>query len=145
MINLNYSIKINAPREKVWDVMLSDETYREWTMAFHPGSSFRGTWEEGTKMEFVAPGENGVDEVGMAGMIKENRKPEFLSIEYSIPVPGLEINPEGPMGYENYTFKDDNGATDLVIDLLNLPDEFKDMMSDSWPKALDKLKEICER
>ncbi|MEX2593834.1 MAG: hypothetical protein WD426_13755 [Anditalea sp.] len=35
---LHFSKRINAPKEKVWDTMLKDETYREWTSAFTEGS-----------------------------------------------------------------------------------------------------------
>ncbi len=35
MEKLEFAILINAPRERVWDAMLQDGTYREWTSAFH--------------------------------------------------------------------------------------------------------------
>jgi hypothetical protein len=44
----------------------------------------------------------------------------------------------------NYTFQEKNGVTDIVIELVGLTEDLKDYMNDSWPKALDKLKEICE-
>ncbi len=34
MSKLNFSIVIDAPKEKVWDTMLEDKTYRIWTEAF---------------------------------------------------------------------------------------------------------------
>lgn len=47
---------IKAPREKVWDIMLSNATYREWTSAFNPGSYFSGSWEQGSQILFgVSP------------------------------------------------------------------------------------------
>lgn len=42
MKTLNYSINIKASKEKVWDIMLSDKTYREWTKVFNPTSHFEG-------------------------------------------------------------------------------------------------------
>lgn len=37
MRKLNFSIVIDAPKEKVWHAMLDDRPYREWTGAFNPG------------------------------------------------------------------------------------------------------------
>ena len=82
MDRLHSSIFINAPREKVWDTMLNDVTYREWTTEFNPGSHYKGSWEEGSKILFVGPDENGEGAMGMVSRIKENRKYEFISIEH---------------------------------------------------------------
>lgn len=48
-------------------------------------------------------------------------------------------------GLENYTLHDKDGGTEVSIDLLNLPDEYAGMFNDSWPKALEKLKELAEK
>ena len=37
MDKLNFSIIINASKEKVWNTMLEDKTYRQWTEAFAAG------------------------------------------------------------------------------------------------------------
>lgn len=66
MQTLHFSQTINAPVKKVWDVMLADKTYREWTALFMAGSHFEGNWEQGSKMLFMAPDENGKkDGMGM--------------------------------------------------------------------------------
>lgn len=36
---LHFTITINAPKEKVWDTMLQDTTFREWTAPFNPNGS----------------------------------------------------------------------------------------------------------
>jgi hypothetical protein len=46
--------------------------------------------------------------------------------------------------FENYTFTETNGVTTLQVDITAMPDEYVDFMSESWRKALDKLKAICE-
>ncbi|MEX0968196.1 MAG: hypothetical protein WD077_13225 [Bacteroidia bacterium] len=47
------SIGINAPKEKVWNVLLQDETYRIWTSAFEPTSYAVTDWKEGSKQGIV--------------------------------------------------------------------------------------------
>ncbi len=145
MTDLHYTIHINASREKVWDTMLGDATYREWSSAFMPGSYFKGDWSQGSKMLFLGPDPDGGKEGGMVAMVKENRPQEFVSLEYHAEIrDGVETSMEGT-GSENYTLEDKDGGTEVIIDLLNLPEEYKDMFNDMWPKALEKLKEISEK
>lgn len=144
MTNLHYSTQINAPREKVWEVMLDDSTYREWASVFMPGSYYQGDWSEGSKMLFLGPSEDGKKDGGMAAVVKENRPQEFISLEYHAEVhDGIEV-PMAGNGFENYTLQDKDGGTEVSVHLLNLPDEYADMFNDTWPAALTKLKEIAE-
>ncbi len=46
--------------------------------------------------------------------------------------------------HENYTFKDAQGATEVLVDL-DITDEFKEMFEGLWPKALQALKELTEK
>jgi hypothetical protein len=46
-------------------------------------------------------------------------------------------------GLENYTFEEINGVATVTVDL-DTVEEFIDYMNEHYPKALNKLKEICE-
>lgn len=147
MKKLNESIVINAPREKVWDTMLSDATYREWTKPFHEGSRFEGNWEEGSKMLFLGPIEEG--ESGMVSRIKENRPYEYLSIEHlGIVKDGVEDTTSEEAtkwtpAFENYTFKDAGGGTEVSVEM-DIAEEHEAMFKEMWQKALEELKRIAE-
>ncbi len=147
MEQLTFSTIINAPREKVWNSMLEKETYHEWTVPFHEGSTFEGSWEEGSEMKFLGPNEDG-SMSGMYAVIVANRQHEFISIKHLGELSNGEKTPwpivEGQEGYENYTFKDIDGGTEVVVELM-VPAEWKDMFNDMWPKALAVLKEVAER
>ena len=148
MQKLHFSISIKAPKEKVWNTMLNKNTYDIWTEAFAEGSHYVGDWNKGSKILFLAPGENG--DMGMVSRIKENRKYEFVSIEHlGIVQDGKEdITSEAVKSWagalENYTFKEKNGSTEVLIDT-DTNDEYKEMFQDMWPKALQKLKELAEK
>ena len=47
-------------------------------------------------------------------------------------------------GFENYTFDENNGITIVSVDI-DTTEDFLDYMNQTYPKALDKLKEICEK
>lgn len=53
METLIYEVEINAPIEKVWDVLWNSETYNAWTKFFAPDSSMRTDWKVGGKTYFL--------------------------------------------------------------------------------------------
>jgi hypothetical protein len=146
MEKLHFKTLINAPREKVWHVLLDDATYREWTSAFMEGSRAITDWKKGSKAIFTDG--NGMG--GMVSRIEENIPNEFLSIEHLGELKdGVEDTTSEKVqqwagAHENYTLKDVEGKTELLIDC-DMADDYVDMFKDIWPKALAKVKEIAER
>ena len=150
MEKLRQTIFINAPRARVWDVMLQDSTYRDWTSAFHPGSYYKGDWSEGSKILFLGPSADGAGEGGMVSRIRENRSHEYISIEHlGIVQNGVEDTESAAAkawapAYENYTFADSNGGTELTIEM-DIQAEEKENFGKLWADALSRLKTIAER
>ncbi|MEK7615185.1 MAG: SRPBCC domain-containing protein [Patescibacteria group bacterium] len=151
MPKLHFSILIDAPKEHVWNTMLEDKTYREWTEPFAKGSHYVGDWSQGSKMLFLGPGENGMS--GMVSRIKENRLGEYLSIEHLGMVQnGIEdLSSEKVKDWsgalENYTFQEVDGKTEVIIDLEMGGEEDSahiEMFKEMWPPALEKLKTLAE-
>ncbi len=149
MDRLKFSIVIDAPKEKVWRTMLDEDTYRVWTEVFMPGSHYIGDWSKGSKILFLAPGEKG-ELSGMVSRIKENRPYEYISIEHLGVVQdgkedtSIEAAKQWAGALENYTFKEKDGTTEVLVDL-DSADEYKEMFQGIWPKALQKLKELAEK
>jgi len=148
----HFSIVINAPKEKVWHTMLDLDTYKIWAEFFAPGSFYEGDWSKGSKMLFLAPDETG-QKSGMVSKIIESRPFEFVSIEpKGVVEDGKEITDseeakEWAGSLENYTFKEIDGKTEVVVDLsgaVEIEEEFKKYLLDAWTKALQKLKELAE-
>jgi hypothetical protein len=74
---MTFSTSINAPKDLVWRTMLEDETYRQWTSAFHEGSYAVTDWKPGSKALFLAP-----DGSGMVSRVADHRPNEHLSLEH---------------------------------------------------------------
>ena len=152
MKKLQFKVSINAPVAKIYDFMLginNKSTYEEWTSLFNPTSSYEGSWDKGSKILFIGVDEKG-EKGGMVSRVAENIPNRFVSIQlYGLLSADKEIT-EGPEvekwanGFENYTFEESNGTTTVIVDLDTIED-FLDYMNQSYPKALDKLKEICEK
>ncbi len=150
MEKLHFEIHINAPREKVWDTMLADATYRIWTTPFSPGSYYKGDWSEGSKIIFLGPHPDGGGEGGMVSRIKANRLHEFISIEHIGMVQnGVEDTTSDEVkkwtpAFENYTFTPKDGGTMVLVEM-DINEEYKTMFEGMWPKSLAILKELCEK
>lgn len=150
MEKLTFTTIINAPREKVWHTMLDDTTYRQWTAPFNEGSRYEGKWETGSEMRFIGVDDKGKEVGGMYSKIKEVRPYEFVSIEHlgmisetgEIDTTSDEVKKWTP-AFENYTFSETDGGTEVLVEI-DVSDDWKDMFTDIWPKALAKLKEIAE-
>lgn len=144
MQKLHFSTRINAPKEKVWDTMLNDDTYRKWTSPFTEGSYYQGSWEKGSKILFLDPAGQ-----GMVSKIVENMPYEFISIEHQgfVKDGKEDVESEGARAlagaHEDYTFKETGSATEVLVDL-DTNDEYSAMFEDMWPKALLKLKQLSE-
>ncbi len=149
MHKLQFSIVINAPRERVWNTMLNDETYRQWTAEFMPGSHYVGDWNKGSKILFLGPDGKG-NMSGMVSRIKENRRHEYVSIEHlGFVQNGKEDTTSEAVkcwagALENYTFKDLNGKTEVLVEM-DTNEEYREMFENTWPKALQKLKKLAEK
>jgi len=146
--SMHFEITIKASVEMVYKKMLESETYSEWTSVFNPSSHFSGSWEKGSKILFLGTDRNGT-RGGMVSRIRENIPNRFVSIEHlGIVEDGEEIY-SGPKvevwagALENYTFIPKGSDTLLEIDL-DVDSDWKNYFAETWPKALKKLKSICE-
>ncbi|QCX37306.1 SRPBCC domain-containing protein [Aureibaculum algae] len=147
-----FKTEINTSAQKVYEMMLGlndKSTYEYWTAAFNPTSTYEGNWDKGSKMLFVGTDENG-KKGGMISEIVEHRPAEFISIRhYGILDGDKEITTGEQVekwagGHENYRFTENNGTTTVIIEMDTI-DEYLDYFNSTYPKALDKLKEISER
>jgi uncharacterized protein YndB with AHSA1/START domain len=146
--HLHYEITIDAPAQKVYDTMLKQDTYRKWTSAFNPTSHYEGDWKKGSDMKFIGTDDKG-EIGGMISHVLENKPAEYISVEHRGIVKGKETLTSGKEvddwkgAQENYSFIPQGNKTLLCVDM-DSNEEMKSYFETTWPKALDKLKEICE-
>ena len=149
MKTLHFSILINASREKVWHAMFDDQPYREWTKAFG-GGYYKGSWEKESKILFLGPDPKTGEEGGMVSRIAENIPHEFISIEHlGIVQNGVEDTTSEEAkkwapAFENYTLKDKDGATEVLVDM-DVDEAESEEFERMWPDALRRLKALAER
>lgn len=148
---MHFEIEVTAPVKKVWDTMLTQETYREWTSVFEPTSCYEGSWDKGSKILFLSS----TSRSGMVSEIAENIPYTFVSVRHfgemkdGVEDTTSEAVKKWTPAFENYTFTEKNTGTLLEVDMEmeSSPESkaMKEMFEGMWPTALLKLKEICER
>lgn len=140
-----FKIAIDAPREKVWNVLWNDETYRAWTKAFSEGSHVVTDWKKGSKVLFL-DGKG----MGMVSTIDETIPNEYMSFKHLGHVKdGVEDTESDEVkgwagAHENYRLREAGGKTELIVDV-DINDEFKDYFINTFPVALQKVKELAEQ
>ena len=151
MKKLQFNISIHAPVSAVYNIMLgisSKSTYEQWTAMFNPTSTYEGNWKKGSKMLFIGVDEKG-EKGGIVSKIAENIPHQFVSIQhYGLVNAGKEITEGAEVekwanGFENYSFEENNEVTTVKVEI-DATEEFIDFMNETYPKALNKLKELCE-
>ncbi len=152
MEKLHFDVKINAAANKVYDVMLglsNKTTYEQWTALFNPTSTYEGNWNKGSKILFIGVDDKG-EKGGMVSEIVENIPHQYVSIRHYGLVKGNSEVTEGPEvekwanGNENYSFEESGNGTTVRVDL-DTTEDFVDYMNETYPQALQKLKEITEK
>lgn len=144
-IPLSFTIVVHAPRRRVWQALIGPDTYREWTAAFSEGSHFVGAWDEGAAIHFVAPGGD-----GMVAVIAEHRPAEWIAIRHLGEIrQGVEDTSSEAVrawapAHETYAFADHPEGCQLTATIEAAP-AWEDYMRETFPKALARLKALCER
>lgn len=144
MVSRNFSITINAPRETVWGILWNDKTYRVWTSVFSPGSYAVSDWKEKSRIHFLDSNGSGIfSEIDKMdppqyvsfthlGVVKEGEEQQF------------DTETENWTGAkETYQLEETDGQTKLTVER-DITDEHKDFFNDTFPKALEKVKELAE-
>lgn len=145
---LHFDVKIECAIEMVFAKMFEKKTYNAWAGVFEQGSTFKGDWQRGSQMHFVYADED-EEEQGLIAKVRENIPNRFISLEYIGLVQNSQEVFEGEDvedwegALENYSFRAKENATIVSVDL-DSTEDFVPFLKSTWPKALAKLKELCE-
>lgn len=141
---LQFSIDIDAEKTKIWNALWDENLYRDWASVFFEGSYvITDNWKEGSKVLFLAP-----DQSGIYSIIETHIPNKIITFKH---IGNVLKGKEQPVDDESKTW---TGATEtytltngtnsntltIEIDVLN---EHLDFMTNTLPKALQKVKNNC--
>jgi hypothetical protein len=148
MSKMHFEIFVRAKPARVWETVVDDRKFREWTSVFNEHSHYIGGWEKGDAIRFLGQNEKGEME-GMVSEIAESKKYSFISIRHLGYIQGGKEDSTSDAvrkwapAYENYTLTEMGDATKFEVDV-DVEDKYVGMFQEMWPKALKKFKEVAE-
>lgn len=147
MTKLSYFIDIAATPERVWQTITGEDTYCQWTRVWAESSRFIGKWTQAAEIDFVdASG------AGTRARLDIFDHPHAISFTH-IAMLGPDRTPDTTSdlaqlwigGTESFQLTANPAGTHLLVQIRVheqlIPEDHED---DSWPKALDAIKQLAE-
>lgn len=146
METLSFEITINAPKNKIWDILWSPETYPQWTHFFMPNCRIETDWEVNGRTLFTDGTGN-----GMVSTISHLDEPNEVTFNHiGVIENGVEDTEskevkEWSGAPERYFLIElDNGQIKLQVEVQTL-EIWKDHMTEGFNKGLPVIKELAEK
>lgn len=139
-----FSVVINAAKEKVWEVLWDVESFAQYTTPFCEGSFVETTWEEGSEVRFLS-----TDGFGTLAIIRKNDPPDLMLIEIigiikdGIVDKSSESAEKWKGAIEKYTLTSEKQGVKLLVEA-DISDEIMGDFEKAWPQALDIIKRLSE-
>lgn len=143
MKEMQFTVDIEAPKEKVWDTLWQDETFRDWAGLIDPGTYLRGELKEGNEVEFISA-ENGY---GVTSLVEKLTENEYLLLRHHTDTQEAgtqEREKEWTGGAESYVLVETDGKTALTV-AFDVPENLEDYFKVNYPKALHRVKVLAEK
>ena len=142
MKKMQFSIEIHTSREKVWDTLWRDETFREWANLIDAGTYMVGDLKEGGEIQFISA--NGY---GVTSLVEKLTPGEFLLLRHQADTQDegwREREKEWTGGEETYTLVDNDDATVFSV-AFDVPPEQEEYFQTNYPKAMQQIKLLAEK
>lgn len=135
---IDKTIRIDAPAQKVWQVLWDKEHYKKWAAAFMPGSQYTGELTKGSRIQFLDPESNGMEST--IASLTENQEITFHHLHEL--QAGKEGQSLGNMS-EQYRLNEQDGTTTLSVKS-DMPEQYFSDMDAATQQALHTIKELSE-
>lgn len=140
---MQFSIEIKAPREKVWNTLWEDKTFRDWANIIDEGMYMVGEMREGNEVQFISS----VSGYGVTSLIEKLARNEFVSFRQMADTKDSgerEREKEWTGRTESYSLAENDGVTTLMVDI-DVPPGQEETFSVRFPKALERVKILAEK
>ena len=138
---MQFEIEIHATKEKVWDALWQDETFREWAGIIDPGTHMIGEMKDGNEIQYISG--NGY---GVTSLVEKLVPNEFLLLRHQADTQDSgesEREKQWTGGKESYSLSEKDAVTTLTA-AFDVPPELEEYFTINYPKALGRVKELAE-
>jgi hypothetical protein len=143
MKEIQFSIEINASKERVWATLWEDITFREWANIIDEGTYMKGVIKEGNEIQFISS----VNGYGVTSLVEKLNRNEFVLFRHSADTKESgqqEREKEWTGGTESYSLTEKNGVTTLIVKS-DVPQEQEEIFNIRIPRALERVKTLAEK
>ncbi|CAN5581140.1 hypothetical protein BH23BAC1_BH23BAC1_46440 [soil metagenome] len=133
------SIEINAPADKVWEILVNHDYIRKWASAFGEGTFVEADRTPGSEVLW----KDNSGEAGAKGRVEKNKYASLLKVGYYDDVNADASTPTGEYT-ETYDLNSQNGKTIISIEAGLLPLKHVYIHLKLWDNAVIKMKELAE-
>ena len=138
-----FSIEIQAPRERVWSTLWDDKTFRDWANIIDEGMYMVGEIKEGGEVQFISS----VSGYGVTSLVEKLVQSEFISFRQMADTKGSgerEREEQWTGGTESYSLAENDCVTTLTV-AIDVPPGQEETFKARFPKALERVKMLVEK
>lgn len=142
MLELEFSIRIDQSKEKVWITLWDKQSFRDWANNIDEGTYLKGNLVEGNEIQFISS----VNGYGVTSLVAELIPNQYILFKHAADTQntGAETrDKQWTGGSESYTLVEGNNSTLLTI-RSEIPEELVDYFNQAMPIALNRIKELAE-
>jgi len=142
MEKIQFSIEIEAPKERIWNTLWEDKTFRDWASIIDEGLYMVGEMKGGKEVQFISS----VSGYGVTSLVDKLIVNEFVLFKHMVDTKERgeqKREKEWGGGTESYILKERGDMTTLTVELDVPPEQIK-TFKDRLPKALKRVKELAE-
>lgn len=143
MKKIQFSMEINASKERVWATLWEDVSFRDWASMIDEGTYMNGVMNEGNEIQFISS----VNGYGVTSMIERLNPNEFVLFRHGADTKEhgqQEREKEWTGGTESYSLTEKNGVTTLIVKT-DVPQEQEETFNIRLPRALERIKTLAEK
>jgi len=143
MKTMEYSIEIDASKDRVWETLWEEATFRDWSGIIDEGTYMKGEMKEGSEVEFISS----VSGYGVTSIVEKLQPEEFVSFRHRADTKetGQQTREkEWTGGVESYHLAENNGKITLTVKT-DVPKEQEALFNERFPKALMRIKALAEQ
>ncbi|WP_025762229.1 SRPBCC domain-containing protein [Dyadobacter tibetensis] len=137
---ISFSISINAPREKIWEVLWQPKTYEKWTKVFMEGSHYQGDLKPGHTIDFLGKNGNGIRSLVERLVVNE----QMVFSHQAELKEGVETTSSWKGAKEIYFLKQESETSVELQAVMDITLEMEEYFNEAFPKALRLIKQYSE-
>lgn len=142
MEEIQFSIEINATKERVWATLWDDIPFRDWASIIDEGTYMKGVMKEGNEVQFISS----VNGYGVTSLIEKLKPNEFVLFKHRADTKESgqrEREEEWTGGAESYTLTEKDGVSSLIVKF-DIPKDQEETFNIWFPRALERIKTQAE-